>query len=157
VKKPNLTGFLVRGLRVLPRRGFSIIEITIAMAILATAMIFFIPVFTQGMTFTKDIRDYSVISALAEELTHSSITEINSIPIGGTKISVFEDDITEMVKTKFKNEVFNGIPKFKVLRTIRPTVLCVSGGYEIIHTIQWETGGRPKNFSLFTVKAENHL
>ncbi len=131
----------------------SIIEIILAMAILAMAAVIFLPVFTQGMGFTKEIRDYSVLVGLAEQLTHGYMVRINNLAPTDPPINFFEDNVTNAVKAAMKNPVLDGLPDFKVLSTVRPSLLCEKGGYEIIIRMTWESGGKPKEFSLFTVKA----
>lgn len=131
----------------------SIIEVVLALAILAMAALIFLPVFSQGMEFTKEIRDYSVLVGMAEQLTHGYIVRINNLAPTDPPINFFEDNVTASVKAAMKNPVLDGLPDFKVLSTVRPSLLCEKGGYEIIIKMTWESGGRPKEFSLLTVKA----
>jgi type II secretory pathway pseudopilin PulG len=141
----------------LPRHGLSVVEIMLAMAILAMAAVIFIPVFTQGVGMTREIRDYSVLVGLAEQLLHEHITRITNLAPGAPPINFFEDDITAAVKSAAQNEVLNSLPRAKILATVRPAAVCQSGGYEITIKMTWESGGRPKEFSLTTIKAVRNL
>ncbi|NLI79825.1 MAG: type II secretion system protein [Candidatus Riflebacteria bacterium] len=132
--------------------GFSILEFVLALAIFAMAVLAFSPVFSQGISFTKDIRDYSILTNLGEELIHNYQVQIQD-NIGGPPMSFFEEDITEMVKKDFPNPVFTSFSRFQVLGTVRPSLLCENNGFEIMVRIIWETTGRRREFTLFSVKA----
>lgn len=134
------------------RRGFSLIEVMLAVGLLAAAFVAFFPVFSQSLTFTKEIRDYSVLISLAEEIIHDYIVKIDQ-NAGGSPLSFLEEDITATVKTEYPNDLYAKFKDFQVLATVRPSVLCESGGYEIAAKINWTVEGKKKTYSLFTLKA----
>ncbi len=134
------------------RIGITLIEMILAFAIMAMAAAAFFPAFNQGVAFTKEIRDYSILVNLAEMLVHDYSTQISKTT-KASPLSIFEEDITQKVLDRCKNPVLDGMKKFRVSTTVRPSLLCENGGYEIIIKFDWETGGRGKTFSLATAKA----
>lgn len=135
-----------------PKSGFTLIEIVVSVGILAGIFIAFFPVLSQSMAFTREIRDYSVLISLAEEVVHEYMVKVDQNASGGA-ISFLEEDITQMVKTQFPNELYAKFPDFQVFGTLRPSVLCESGGYEIVVKVVWSAEGRKKSYALFTTKA----
>jgi len=124
----------------------------LAVAILGMAALCFFPVFNQMLVFTKEIRDYSILAGLGEQLVHDYLVQVNGLAPGAA-LGLVESDITPMVRSTYPNAVFDSFSSFKVVATVRPTALCVNGGYEILIRIHWKNEGIPREFSLFTVKA----
>jgi prepilin-type N-terminal cleavage/methylation domain-containing protein len=138
--------------RAFSKSGFTLLEIIIAVGIFAGIFIAFFPVLSQSMAFTREIRDYSVLISLAELVVHEYMVKADQNVSGGP-ISFLDEDITETVKTQFPNELYAKFPDFRVFGTLRPSVLCENGGYEIAVKVAWNSEGRKKSFSLFTTKA----
>ena len=133
------------------RRGFTLLETLIALAILATVFGALFGVFGQSVKMTVGNREYTVMLHVCEDLIHRRIDALLKLPAGSTVR--LDEEITARVLAEYGDEL-KGIFGVTVREHVRPALQCVSGGYELEYSAEW--GGRPKRtVSLYTLKAVN--